>query len=475
MFGCFDEIRLNNRCRLREGGRVTCCLQRHRIPLQPPRPYASFDFGVFEVDLRTRELRKRGLKVRLRDQPFQVLHLLLEHSGDVVTREELRQRLWKADTFVDFDLALNSAVRKLRDALGDSADHPTFIETLPRRGYRFIAPIEQQPAIRERDEIVPSRGRWLSGRLKGRWLLAAMVAATIGISAWLGTDATWERFSARIGLGASAARIKSIAVLPFENLTGNSDQDYFVDGMTDALTNNLAQFRALQVASRTSAMQYKRHDKPLAQIARDLNVEAILEGAVLRSGNLVHVTVQLIEAASDRHLWANKYDREVRDLLRLQIELAEAIATAVRVEVRPEERRRLTRSQDVKPEAYDEYLQGRFYWSSLGTDNLLRAAEYFNTAISLDSSYAPAYSGLSDTYRKFANYGLAPHDGMPKAEAAARRALALDDTLAEAHASLAGVLYRYRWNWTEAEKEFRRALELDPSYAEGHRAFAIFC
>jgi TolB-like protein/DNA-binding winged helix-turn-helix (wHTH) protein/Flp pilus assembly protein TadD len=431
-------------------------------------------FGVFELDRISGELRKQGLRIRLPEQPLQVLLLLLEHAGETVTRDELRRRLWPAETFVDFDAGLNSAIKKLRDALGDPSENPRFIETLPRRGYRFIGPVEE-PAIGRREEGAPSPAPGFSRLRQNRWLLTATLAAPLAIAAWFIFGDAREWLSARTGLAAGPRRIMSIAVLPFENLTGITDQDYFVDGMTEALTTNLAQFKTLRVSSRTSAMQYRRRDKPLSQIAGELNVDAVVEGAVVRSGNRVRVTAQLIEAVSDRHLWAQNYEREVRDVLGLQIELAEAIATAIRLEVRPEERRRLTRSQAVKPEAYDEYLKGRFYWSSRGPENLLRAAEHFQTSIERDPTYAPAYSGLSDTYRLFDVHGLAaPRECMPKAEAAAREALALDDTLAEAHASLAGVLYRYHWNWAEAEKEFRRTLELDPSYAEGYRAQAVF-
>jgi TolB-like protein/DNA-binding winged helix-turn-helix (wHTH) protein/Tfp pilus assembly protein PilF len=431
-------------------------------------------FGVFELDLISHELRKQGLRIRLPEQPLQILLLLLEHAGETVTRDELRRRLWPADTFVDFDAGLNSAIKKLRDALGDPAENPRFIETLPRRGYRFIGSVDA-PAIDRREEVTPIPAPRSGHGVHRRWSLIAMLAAPVALTAWLSFGDTWERLSVRIGVGVSPRRITSIAVLPFENLTGSTEQDYFVDGMTEALTTNLAQFKALRVSSRTSAMQYKRRDKPLAQIAGELNVDAVVQGAVVRSGNRVRVTAQLIEAATDQHLWAQDYAREVRDVLGLQIELAEAIATAIRVEVRPDERRRLARTQAVRPEAYDEYLKGRFYWSSRRTENMLRAAELFQNSIARDPTYAPAYSGLSDTYRLFDLHGLAaPRDCMPKAEAAARRALTLDDTLAEAHASLAGVLYRYHWNWAAAEQEFRRALELDPNYAEGHRARGIF-
>jgi TolB-like protein/DNA-binding winged helix-turn-helix (wHTH) protein len=431
-------------------------------------------FGVFELDLISGELRKQGLRIKLSEQPLQILLLLIERAGETVKREEVRRRLWPADTFVDFDAGLNSAIKKLRDTLGDPAEGPRFIETVPRRGYRFICPVERTD-VRDGGEVAPRDPLSVGRRLRRRAFQTAALAALLAIAAWLSSGHAWEQLSARLGLAAGPRRITSIAVLPFENLSGNREQDYFADGMTEAVTNNVAQFKALRVTSRTSAMQYKRHDKPLAQIARDLNVDAIVQGAVVRSGNRVRVTVQLIEGASDRYLWAQNYDREIRDVLGLQIDLAEAIATAIRVEVRPDERRRLTQSQAVKPEAYDEYLKGRFYWSSRTAENLLKAAEHFENAIKRDSAYAPAYSGLSDTYRMFDTFELAaPRDCMPKAEAAARRALAADDTLAEAHASLAGVLYRYHWNWAEAEREFGRALALDPDYAEGHRARAVF-
>lgn len=431
-------------------------------------------FGVFELDLISGELCKRGLKVKLSEQPLQILLILIERAGEMVPRDEVRRRLWPADTFVDFDAGLNSAIKKLRDALGDPAENPRFIETVPRRGYRFIGPVEQ-PAVQGNDEVSLNRPHAVGGSPQRRWLLIATLATALAIVAWLSLGHGWGMLSTRIGLAASPRRITSIAVLPFDNLSASREQDYFADGITEALTTNLAQFKSLRVPSRTSAARYHQRTQTLPQIARELNVDAVVQGAVVRSGNRMRLTVQLIDAATDSHIWAQDYEREVRDVLGLQIELAEAIATKIHIEVRPEERSRLTRSQAVRPEAYDEYLKGRFYWSSRKPENLLRAAEHFQTAIQRDSTYAPAYSGLSDTYRWFDVFALAaPRDCMPKADAAARQALALDDTLAEAHASLAGVLYRYHWKWAEAEQEFRRALELDPDYAEGHRARAVF-
>jgi TolB-like protein/DNA-binding winged helix-turn-helix (wHTH) protein/Tfp pilus assembly protein PilF len=431
----------------------------------------TFRFADLEFDARSGELRKQGLKVRLSEQPFQVLLLLLAHPGEVVTREELRQRLWPESTFVDFEAGLNSAVRRLREALNDSAEKPRFVETLPRRGYRLIATVEAPAALAPEKEETRGPARPASRFRLPFWTGAAAVGAVAALVATLAMLAPWQPLRGR----STPAQITSLAVLPFENLTGDPEQDYFADGMTDALITDLAQIRALRVISRTSAMQYKGAKKPLPQIARDLGVDAVVEGAVARSGDHVRVNAQLIHAVTDRHLWARSYERELRDVLALQGEVARAIAQAIQVEVRPEERRRLAGARVVHPDAYDAYLKGRFFWTKQSRDGLLKAVGYFQQAIEKDPTYAPAYSGLSDTYRQFDQQGLAPpRECMPKAEAAARKAMGLDDMLAEAHASLAGVLYRYHWDWQGAEKEFQVSLELDPNSAEGHRAYSTY-
>lgn len=428
-------------------------------------------FGMFELDTRSGELRKHGRRIRLPEQSFQILQLLLARPGEVVTREDLRHRLWPETAAGDFDAGLNNAMKKLRDALGDSADTPRFIETLPRRGYRFVA--ERAAAIVSPLPIAPSdvdtaaQTPYRAGTAhRGAALLAALLLVA-GVGAW--------RLFGSGRFGTPAVHVRSVVVLPFENRTGDAGQEYFVDGVTEAVTINLAQIQALKVISRTSAMQYRRTQKPLRQIARELTVDAVLEGAVLRSGDRVRITAQLIDARTDTHLWAQSYDRALPDLLALQAEVAGAIANAVHAEVRPDERRRLARVRAAHPEAYDEYLKGRFHWSRPTPESLLKAVHHFNNAIERDPAYAPAYSGLSDAYRLFDLQGLAePRESMPKAEAAARKALALDDTLAEAHASLAGVLYRYHWDWDGAAKEFERSLALNSNYAEGHRARAIY-
>jgi TolB-like protein/DNA-binding winged helix-turn-helix (wHTH) protein/Tfp pilus assembly protein PilF len=428
-----------------------------------------FRFGLFELDADSGELRKQGLKIRLPDQPLQILLLLLERPGQVITREALRQRLWPADTFVDFNAGLNSAIKKLRDALGDPAENSRFVETLPRRGYRFIAPLQRPTALRPdeapaEDVAEPTkRVRWWI------WTNTMAVTALAGILIWLGVSAWRQRQPS--ALAEVPVVIRSVVVLPFENLTGDPEQDYFAAGMTDALTTNLAQIHALRVISRTSAEQYKGAKKSLPAIARELEVDAVVEGAVVQSGNRVRVSAQLIHAATDRHLWAQSYERELPDVVVMQGEVATAIARAVQIEVRPEEQRRLARARVVQPDAYEAYLKGRFFWSKA---QVRKAIDQFQQAIEKDPAFAAAYSGLSDAYRMVELQGVPPQESMPKAEDAARKALALDETLAEAHTSLAGVLYRYHWDWAGAEGEFRRSLELDPNYAEGHRAYAMF-
>jgi TolB-like protein/DNA-binding winged helix-turn-helix (wHTH) protein/Flp pilus assembly protein TadD len=433
----------------------------------PAQARPTYRFGDFEFDPRLGELRRQGHKVKLREQPSQILTLLLARAGDLVTREEARQALWPGDTFVDFDVGLNSAIKRLRDALDDSAEEPRFVETLPRRGYRFIASVEApslplpQPTA---TEVLARPGRLRLSRVAPPLTALTVVLVALVLSA-TGDVSHRDR--------SDAVQVQSIAVLPFENLTGGREQDYFADGMTDAVIAHLAQVRALRVISRTSVMQYKQTDKLLPRIAHDLNVDAVVEGTVVRSGDRVRVTAQLIHASTDRHLWARTYERELRNVLALQAELAGAIAQAVEAKVQPEERRRLAARGTVNTDAYDAYLKGRFFWNKRSPEDLAKAVEYFQQAIERDPTYAPAYSGLSDAYR-MSGQQVPPRECMPKAEAAARKALALDDTLAEAHASLAGVLYRYQWDWEGAEREFQRSLELDPNSAEGHRAYAIY-
>jgi len=443
-------------------------------------------FGVFELDLRAGELRKRGLRVRLQEQPFRVLEMLLEHSGEVVTREELQKRLWPADTFVDFDHGLNKAINKIREALGDSADSPRFVETVSRRGYRFLAEVKEadtapahspELAIQpQHPQAAPEAGdrpntpgkvtevknHSLSRAWKISVLLLLLVAAVL----------TVRKLHS---LSRSATAIRSLAVLPFESLSNDASQDYFADGMTDELIADLGQISALRVISRTSVMSYKHARKPLPQIARELNVDAVVEGTVLRSGNEVRITAQLIEASADKHLWSQSYEGELRNTLALQNDVARAIANQVRINLNPQEKAALKKVRVVNPEAFESYLKGRYFWNKRTAEGLNVALAYFNQASEEDPTFAQAYSGLADTYALLGDWQYAvmtPKDALPKAKAAAIRALELDSALGEAHNSLAFCLDGFDWDFEGAGKEFRRAIELNPSYATAHHWYA---
>jgi TolB-like protein/DNA-binding winged helix-turn-helix (wHTH) protein/Flp pilus assembly protein TadD len=440
-------------------------------------------FGVFELDLRAGELRKHGTMVRLQEQPFQVLTMLLEHPGEVITREELQKKLWPADTFVDFDHGLNKAISKIREALSDSAVSPRFVETVARRGYRFLAdvkaagappvsapelstqprpsleaPVHRDPAG---EPAMPKHYRTLFV-----WKLSAVALLLLlaSLTAW--KLHPWNRPS---------PVIRSLAVLPFESLSSDTSQDYFADGMTDELISSLGQISALRVISRTSVMVYKNARKPLPEIAHELNVDAVVEGTVLRSGDRVRITAQLIEASSDKHLWSQSYEGDLRDTLALQSKVASAIADQIQINLNPQEQAALKNTKVVNPEAYVSYLKGRFFWNKRTADSLKVALAYFNQAIDEDPKYAPAYSGLADTYALLGDWQyavLAPKEALPKAKAAAIKALELDSSLGEAHNSLAFCMDGFDWDFDSAGKEFRRAIELNPSYATAHHWYA---
>jgi TolB-like protein/DNA-binding winged helix-turn-helix (wHTH) protein/Tfp pilus assembly protein PilF len=454
------------------------------------RPNSVVRFGTFEVSLQSGEMRKAGLRVRVQQQPMKLLEVLLERAGEVVTREELRSRVWPNESFGDFDQALSIAIGKLRSALEDSADNPRFIETLPKRGYRFIAnvsvldrdagpkrlgpvagdlPREQERKIEPGNKlqsaglaVAPKRRLWLT-----RWVIGAL-ALVLSLSIlfpWL--------FRAR---PPALSRIRSLAVLPLENLSGDASQNYFADGMTDELITDLAQISALRVISRTSVMVYKGARKPLPQIARELNVDAVVEGTVLRSGNQVRITAQLIEAATDKHLWSQNYEGELRDTLALQNRVASAIADQIRINLTPQEQAALKSAKAVNPEAYESYLKGRYFWNKRTADGLKAALAYFKQAIEEDPRYAKAYSGLADTYALLGDWQYAvmpPQEAFPKAKAAAIKALELDSSLSEAHTSLGYSLRAFDWDFDSAGKEFQRAIELNPGYATAHHWNAI--
>jgi len=440
-------------------------------------------FGVFEVDLRTGELRRQGLRLKLPSQSFQVLKLLLEHPGELVSREELREKLWPADTFVDFDHGLNAAVNRLREALGDSADSPRFVETLPRRGYRLIVPVEWNSAGSEQLSAEPGpEVQHVSGAPPARrgysfltpvnlWLMVGGVIALFAALAVLNIGAAREKLLGR----GTVPRIESIAVLPLGNLSGDPEQEYLADGMTETLIAHLAKISRLRVISRTSVMRYKGTNKALPEIARELGADALIEGSVMRSGSRIRITAQLIYAPTDKHLWGESYERDLTDVLVLQSEVARAIAHEINIKLTPQDQTRLATAHPVNSETYELYLKGRYYWNKMSGGNIERAAAYFSKAIALDGSYAPVYVGLADCYVSQADLaGLPPREPYRRARAATLRALEIDNGLAEAHASLAVIRAEYDWDWEGAEIEFQRALELDPKLANAHRWHAVF-
>jgi TolB-like protein/DNA-binding winged helix-turn-helix (wHTH) protein/Tfp pilus assembly protein PilF len=436
-------------------------------------------FGVFELDLRAGELRKHGLRVRLQEQPFQLLAMLLERRGEVVTREELQKKLWPEDTFVDFDHGLNKGVNKIREALGDSAESPRFVETVARRGYRFLAEVKpdevapvRSPELATQLHLEPGSGERadIAGKSAKTQHLQRLLAWKVSAFVLLLLTASlvaWKLHS----WNPPPTAIRSLAVLPLESLSNDASQDYFAYGMTDELISDLGQISALRVISRTSVMAYKHARKPLPQIARELNVDAVVEGTVLRSGDRVRITAQLIEASTDKHLWSQSYESELRDTLALQSKVAGAIADQIRINVSAQEQAALKTVRVVNPQAYESYLKGRYFWNKRTADGLKVALAYFNEAIDEDPKYAQAYSGLADTYAVLGDWQYAvmsTKEALPKAKAAAVKAVQLDSSLSEAHTSLGYSLRAFDWDFDSAGKEFRRAIELNPSYATAH-------
>jgi TolB-like protein/DNA-binding winged helix-turn-helix (wHTH) protein/tetratricopeptide (TPR) repeat protein len=421
----------------------------------------TIQFGNFEADLRAGELRRDGSRIKLQEQPFRVLTLLLEHPGKVVSREELRNKLWPADTFVDFDHSLNAAIRRLRDALGDSAENPKFVETVSRRGYRFLAPVNgEQTVIAVAPQPSTSQHR--------RMMVAAGVVLLLGIGALA--------LMLRNG-GAKSSReppIRSIAVLPLENLSGDPTQEYLADGITEALIGRLSGIHDLRVISRTSVMRFKQTRLSVPEISKTLSVDAIVEGSVIREGSSIRVHAQLIRGATDGHVWSETYDRELRDVLALESEVAQSIAKKVEVTVTGEEHERLSRAPSVSPEVYESYLKGRFALSrSNSRSEIEESIRYFEEAVKRDPRFAPAYVGVARANSALSTIfmGARPENAREAAMSAIRKALELDPDSAEAHVILAD-LQEQQWHWTEAEAEYRRALELNPSNPAAHNGLS---
>jgi TolB-like protein/DNA-binding winged helix-turn-helix (wHTH) protein len=459
-----------------------------------------FRFGPFESHPASRELYRHGWKLKVRPQPLQLLNALLSQSGQVVTRESLRSQLWSSETFVDFELGLNTAVKELRAVLGDSALHPRYIQTLPKLGYRFIglvdvierpvnlissayptpggeessspeSPTTEYPEFAEAPEETAG-----TATLRRSAPLAAALALLVTLAAgggfWLWTS--HQRRSHR-PVGGKIM----LAVLPFENLTGDAAQEYFSDGLTEEMIAQmgLTDPERLGVIARTSVMHYKHAQQPMDQIGRELGVEYLLEGSVRRDPGKIRITAQLIRAQDQSHVWSHQYDREPNNLLSLQGEIAQEISGAIHLSIGdqpPSQTAFAAPSRAPKSyEAYDLYLQGRYLWNKRTLDGFLRSVDCFEQAIAKEPGYARAYAGLADSYTLMAAYSFAPQSELiPKARTAARKALELDPNLAEAHASLAVMARNYDWDWQTADKEFRLTIALDPNYATGHHWYS---
>jgi TolB-like protein/DNA-binding winged helix-turn-helix (wHTH) protein/tetratricopeptide (TPR) repeat protein len=437
------------------------CVMRDRI----------YRFGEFELNVAEGELRAGSSVVRLQQKPLLLLISLLESPQRVVSRNQLREILWGSTTFVDYEQGINVAIKKVRDALGDSAENPRLVETIAKKGYRFLLPVEvvREETAQSTHSVVQTAlaaaGANTPGeRLPRGWIWAGVVAgvlATVGI--WL----------FRIEANHSATKLNSVAVLPLRDLSPDPGQEFLADGITEELITSLAQALPLRVISRTSVMRYKQTSEPITQIARELGVQAIVEGAVTREQNRVTVTVQLIEATKDRHLWAHTYDRNLGDFLGMEAELSHEIARQVgtNLGLRPQIS---VNSRAVSPEVYELYLKGRYFWNKRTDQGMMKAAEYFQQAIDQDPNYAQAYVGLADCYLFSAPPTLPPESLAVKTKQLAKKALELDDGLGEAHATLGLISENFDRDWGGAESEYRRAIELNPNYATAYQWYGEY-
>ena len=431
----------------------------------PSPPPHIVHFGIFQIDLKARELHKAGVKVKLQEQPFRVLALLIDRAGQVVTREDLQQNIWPTDAYVAFDQGLNNAIKKVRIALGDSADSPRFIETLARHGYRFIAPVGTVPPR-------PSEPLRVRFSLSPYWKPALISLACASLLAALAYWA-WQGSTLRVGTPAEKV---ILAVLPFDNLSRDPDQEFFSDGLTEEMIAQIGKLNPerLTVISRGSVAKYKDSRLAANQIGRELQADYLVQGSVRRSSNRVRITVQLIKVRDQTDLWTESYDRELKDMLTLQDSVARTIANQIHVTLTPGQRTRPPSQARLDPEAYEAYLKGRYYWNKRTGDGLQKALIYFQQAINQDSTYGAAYSGLADCNSGLAWHGFkSPAEALPKANAAALKAIEIDPQSAEAHASL-GLVLTHRWDWAGAEAEFKQALRLDPRYANAHHWYGDY-
>ena len=433
-----------------------------------------YRFADFELTADDGELRSKSATLRLQDKPLLLLCTLLDHPQALVTRQQLRERMWASDTFVDYEQGINVAIKKVRDALGDSAENPKFIQTVAKKGYRFLVPVQVIGPVKisvpssTPQESAPETQRITEHRAVRRsWIYATIAAAILlAASVWLYRI---ETVRAR-----HSTQIRSLAVLPLRDLSPQPGQEYFADGVTEDVITNLAQSLPLRVISRTSVMRYKQTSEPITQIAQELGVEAIVEGAVARSGNRVTVTVQLIDVTEDRHLWAQKYDRDLKNVLDIETELSQEIATRVGTTLTAQHAVDALKSRPVDPQVYELCLLGRYHWNKRTAADLAKSADYYWQAIARDPNYAPAYAGLANAYALRVVYDNVPvQETFAKARAAALRALELDNTLAEPHAALGIIALNVR-DWKPSGPELRRAIDLNPNYATAHHWLAFY-
>ena len=426
-------------------------------------------FGPFEFDSSSGELRKHRIKIKLHGQPVEILTLLLARPGTIVTREELQRRLWSDNTFVDFESSLNAAVKRLRDALSDSPEKPKFVETLARRGYRFVAPVEKSDDGGQFTEQVSHQvDTALTNRTSSRrkTVLAASVLALVAALAL----AIWLAF-----FRTKADVIDSLAVLPFANNSSDTATEYLSDGITESLISNLSQLPNLRVMARSTVFRYKGKVADPQKVGQDLHVQAVLSGRLLQQGNTLVIEAELVDVRTGAQLWGGQFNRKVDDVFALQDDLSREIVEKLRLRLSSEEKQRLAKRYTENPEAYRLYLQGRYHLNKFTPEGCLRALEFFQQAVDKDPAYALAYTGLADTYTTLSFFNVfPPREVMPKAKVEAEKALQIDNSLGEAHVSLGYIGYTYDFDWRLAVKHFDDALALNPASTRAHRYYSFY-
>ena len=415
---------------------------------------ARFRVGEWRVAPELNSIERDGHSLHLEPKIMQVLVALVEQPGNVLSKEQIMRKVWPG-TFVSEEV-LTRSISELRRVFEDNHREPTYIQTIPKGGYRLLATV-----VAEEEDRKTISTRW---REHKRWLL---IAATIVL---LGALSLY--FINRRQHAESMPRIASLAVMPLTNLSGDASQDFFTDGLTEELTTRLAKIGALRVISRTSVMHYKGSTQTAPEIARELNVDALLVGSVLRSGDKVRISAQLIQARTDKHVWAESYERDLHDILALQADVARTVVEQIQIHLTPQEREKVFTTGTVNIEAYDSYLKGNYYWEKFTDAGMRKAISYYQQAIDKDPNYALAYVGLADAYHELAD--APPREVIPKSRSASEKALRLDETLGEAHSSLGWVKWIYYWDWAGAEAEFQRALQLNPKSSNTHGMYAEY-